>query len=204
MNSSLNASKIIIDEDVKSEISEGEAEKAVKILIEYIGEDPNREGLLETPKRVIKSFKEFYAGYNQNPEELLFKTFEDIEDYNDIVLLKNINFESHCEHHMVPIIGRASIGYYPNKRVVGISKLARVLDAFAKRLQTQETMTAQIVDCIDKALKPKGTAIFIDAEHHCMSTRGVSKNDVTMTTNQFSGCFLENVNLQDRFLNMIK
>ncbi|MDA9674469.1 GTP cyclohydrolase I, partial [Alphaproteobacteria bacterium] len=174
MNSSLNASKIIIDEDVKSEISEGEAEKAVKILIEYIGEDPNREGLLETPKRVIKSFKEFYAGYDQNPEELLSKTFEDIEGYNDIVLLKNINFESHCEHHMVPIIGRASIGYYPNKRVVGISKLARVLDAFAKRLQTQETMTAQIVDCIDKALKPKGTAIFIDAEHHCMSTRGVS------------------------------
>ena len=204
MNSSLNASKIIIDEDVKSEISESEAEKAVKMLIEYIGEDPNREGLLETPKRVIKSFKEFYAGYDQNPEELLSKTFEDIEDYNDIVLLKNINFESHCEHHMVPIIGRASIGYYPNKRVVGISKLARVLDAFAKRLQTQETMTAQIVDCIDKALQPKGTAIFIDAEHHCMSTRGVSKNDVTMTTNQFSGCFLENVNLQDRFLNMIK
>ena len=202
MNSSLNASKIIINEDVKSEISEVEAEKAVKILIEYIGEDPNREGLLETPKRVIKSFKEFYAGYNQNPEELLSKTFEDIEGYNDIVLLKNINFESHCEHHMVPIIGRASIGYYPNKRVVGISKLARVLDAFAKRLQTQETMTAQIVDCIDKALKPKGTAIFIDAEHHCMSTRGVSKNDVTMTTNQFSGCFLENVNLQDRFLKM--
>ena len=204
MNSSLNASKIIIDEDVKSEISEGEAEKAVKLLIEYIGEDPNREGLLETPKRVIKSFKEFYAGYDQNPEELLSKTFEDIEGYNDIVLLNNINFESHCEHHMVPIIGRASIGYYPNKRVVGISKLARVLDAFAKRLQTQETMTAQIVDCIDKALKPKGTAIFIDAEHHCMSTRGVSKNDVTMSTNQFSGCFLENVNLQDRFLNMIK
>ena len=204
MNSSLNASKIIIDEDVKSEISDSEAEKAVKVLIEYIGEDPNREGLLETPKRVIKSFKEFYAGYDQNPEELLSKTFEDIEGYNDIVLLKNINFESHCEHHMVPIIGRASIGYYPNKRVVGISKLARVLDAFAKRLQTQETMTAQIVDCIDKALKPKGTAIFIDAEHHCMSTRGVSKNDVTMTTNHFSGCFLENVNLQDRFLNMIK
>ena len=204
MNYSLNASKIIIDEDVKSEISEGEAEKAVKVLIEYIGEDPNREGLLETPKRVIKSFKEFYAGYDQNPQELLSKTFEDIEGYNDIVLLKNINFESHCEHHMVPIIGRASIGYYPDKRVVGISKLARVLDAFAKRLQTQETMTAQIVDCIDKALKPKGTAIFIDAEHHCMSTRGVSKNDVTMTTNQFSGCFVENVNLQDRFLNMIK
>ena len=181
-----------------------EAMDAVRTMIAWAGDNPDREGLLETPKRVIKSFKEFYAGYDQNPQELLSKTFEDIEGYNDIVLLKNINFESHCEHHMVPIIGRASIGYYPDKRVVGISKLARVLDAFAKRLQTQETMTAQIVDCIDKALKPKGTAIFIDAEHHCMSTRGVSKNDVTMTTNQFSGCFLENVNLQDRFLNMIK
>ena len=204
MNSSLNASKILIDEDVKTEISKDEAENAIKILIEYIGENPNREGLLETPKRVIKSFKEFYAGYSQDPEKFLSKTFEDIEGYNDIVLLKNINFESHCEHHMVPIIGRASIGYYPNKRVVGISKLARVLDAFAKRLQTQETMTAQIINSIDKALQPKGTAVFINAEHHCMSTRGVTKNDVTMTTNQFSGCFLEDVNLQDRFLNMIK
>ena len=204
MNSSINASKIILDKQDNKIISQEEAEQAVKTLIQYIGEDPEREGLVDTPKRVIKSFNEFYAGYSQDPEILLSKTFEDIEDYDDIVLLKNINFESHCEHHMVPIIGRASIGYYPNKRVVGISKLARVLDAFAKRLQTQETMTAQIVDCIDKALKPKGTAIFIDAEHHCMSTRGVSKNDVTMTTNQFSGCFLENVNLQDRFLNMIK
>ncbi|MDC0094169.1 GTP cyclohydrolase I FolE [Alphaproteobacteria bacterium] len=204
MNSSLNASKILIDEDIRTEISKDEAENAVKILIEFIGENPNREGLLETPKRVIKSFKEFYAGYSQDPEELLSKTFEDVEGYSDIVLLKNISFESHCEHHMVPIIGRASIGYYPNKRVVGISKLARVLDAFAKRLQTQETMTAQIINIIDKALQPKGTAVFINAEHHCMSTRGVNKNDVTMTTNQFSGCFLEDVNLQDRFLNMIK
>ena len=204
MNSTLNASKIIINEDVKSEISQDDAENAVKVLIEYIGENPNREGLLDTPKRVIKSFREFYAGYNLDPEVLLSKTFEDIEGYNDIVLLKNINFESHCEHHMVPIIGRASIGYYPDKRVVGISKLARILDAFAKRLQTQETMTAQIANCIDNALQPKGTAVFIDAEHHCMSTRGVSKNDVTMTTNQFSGCFLDDVNLQDRFLNMIK
>ena len=177
-------------------------EKAVKTLIEYIGEDPDREGLIDTPKRVIKSFREFYSGYGQNPEELLSKTFEEVDGYNDIVLLKNINFESHCEHHMVPIIGRATIGYYPNKRVVGISKLARVLDIFAKRLQTQETMTAQILSCIDNTLLPRGTAVFIDAEHHCMSTRGVLKNNVTMTTNQFSGCFLEDVNLQDRFLKM--
>ena len=202
MNSSINASSLIIDEQEKRTITQEEAEQAIKILIEYIGEDPNREGLMETPKRVIKSFNEFYAGYNQDPQKLLEKTFEDIDGYDDIVILKNINFESHCEHHMVPIIGRATIGYYPNKRVVGISKLARVLDVFAKRLQTQETMTAQILNCIDSALLPKGAAVFIDAEHHCMSTRGVLKNDVTMTTNQFSGCFLEDINLQDRFLKM--
>ena len=175
MNSSINASNIIIDNQDNKIISKAEAEEAVKTLIRYIGEDP---------------------------EIFLSKTFEDIEGYNDIVLLKNINFESHCEHHMVPIIGRASIGYYPDKRVVGISKLARVLDLYAKRLQTQETMTAQILNCIDKTLLPKGTAVFIDAEHHCMSTRGVLKNDVTMTTNLFSGCFLEDTNLQDRFLKM--
>ena len=202
MNSSLNASNIVINDEEKNIVSQAEAERAVKTLIKYIGEDPDREGLIDTPKRVIKSFKEFYSGYGQNPEELLSKTFEEVEGYNDIVLLKNINFESHCEHHMVPIIGRATIGYYPNKRVVGISKLARVLDIFAKRLQTQETMTAQILYCIDNTLLPRGTAVFIDAEHHCMSTRGVLKNDVTMTTNQFSGCFLEDVNLQDRFLKM--
>jgi len=203
MGSSINASKLILDNQDNKIVSQEEAEQAVKTLIQYIGEDPEREGLIETPKRVIKSFNEFYAGYSQDPETLLSKTFEDIEGYDDIVLLKNINFESHCEHHMVPIIGKASIGYYPNKRVVGISKLARVLDVFAKRLQTQETMTAQILNCIDKALLPKGTAVFIDAQHHCMSTRGVLKNDVTMTTNQFSGCFLEDVNLQDRFLKMV-
>ncbi len=203
MGSSINASKLILDNQDNKIVSQEEAEQAVKTLIKYIGEDPEREGLKETPKRVIKSFNEFYAGYSQDPETLLSKTFEDIEGYDDIVLLKNINFESHCEHHMVPIIGKASIGYYPNKRVVGISKLARVLDVFAKRLQTQETMTAQILNCINKALLPKGTAIFIDAEHHCMSTRGVLKKDVTMSTNQFSGCFLEDVNLQDRFLKMV-
>ena len=202
MNSSLNASNIVINDEEKNIVSQSEAEKAVKTLIEYIGENPDREGLIDTPKRVIKSFREFYSGYGQNPEELLSKTFEEVDGYNDIVLLKNINFESHCEHHMVPIIGRATIGYYPNKRVVGISKLARVLDIFAKRLQTQETMTAQILSCIDNTLLPRGTAVFIDAEHHCMSTRGVLKNDVTMTTNQFSGCFLEDINLQDRFLKM--
>ena len=202
MNSSINASKLIIDDHEKRLVTQEEAELAIKTLIEYIGEDPNREGLIETPRRVIKSFNEFFSGYHENPKKLLEKTFEDIEGYNDIVILKKINFESHCEHHMVPIIGRATIGYYPDKKVVGISKLARVLDVFAKRLQTQETMTSQILNCIDSSLSPKGTAVFIDAEHHCMSTRGVLKKDVTMTTNQFSGCFLEDINLQDRFLQM--
>ena len=202
MNSYGSSSNTAIIQETKAKLTQTDAEEAIKILIEYLGDNPNREGLIDTPKRVIKSFKEFYAGYQLDGEEILSKTFEDVEGYEDIVILKNINFESHCEHHMVPIIGRATIGYYPNKRVVGISKLARVLDVFAKRLQTQETMTAQIVNCIDKALAPKGVAVLVDAEHHCMTTRGVHKNNVTMTTNQFSGCFLEDVNLQDRFIKM--
>ena len=202
MNSYVSSASSSLRQDTKAKITQSEAEEAIKVLIEYIGDNPNREGLIDTPKRVIKSFKEFYSGYDLNGEEILSRTFEDVEGYDDIVMLKNINFESHCEHHMVPIIGRATIGYYPDKRVVGISKLARVLDVYAKRLQTQETMTAQILNCIDKTLAPKGTAILIDAEHHCMTTRGVLKNNVTMTTNQFSGCFLEDVNLQDRFIKM--
>ena len=202
MNSYGSATSSSLRQSSKAKITKSEAEEAIKTLIEYLGDDPNREGLIDTPKRVIKSFKEFYSGYDLNGEEILSRTFEDVEGYNDIVMLKNINFESHCEHHMVPIIGRATIGYYPDKRVVGISKLARILDVYAKRLQTQETMTAQILNCIDKTLAPKGTAILIDAEHHCMTTRGVLKNNVTMTTSQFSGCFLEDVNLQDRFIKM--
>jgi GTP cyclohydrolase I len=202
MNSYGSVASSSLRENSKTKITKNEAEEAIKTLIEYLGDDPNREGLIDTPKRVIKSFKEFYSGYDLDGEEILSRTFEDVEGYNDIVILKNINFESHCEHHMVPIIGRATIGYYPDKRVVGISKLARILDVYAKRLQTQETMTAQILNCIDKTLAPKGTAILIDAEHHCMTTRGVFKNNVTMTTNQFSGCFLEDVNLQDRFIKM--
>ena len=182
--------------------SREQAMEAVKTLLAYTGDDPSREGLIDTPKRVIKAYDEFFAGYNEDPVEVLSRTFEQVEGYDEMVIVKGIRVESHCEHHMVPIIGRASIGYYPDKRVVGISKLARVLDLYAKRLQTQETMTAQILNCIDKTLLPKGTAVFIDAEHHCMSTRGVLKNDVTMTTNLFSGCFLEDTNLQDRFLKM--
>jgi GTP cyclohydrolase I len=204
MGSSINASKLILDNQDNKIVSQEEAEQAVKTLIRYIGEDPEREGLIETPKRVIKSFNEFYAGYSQDPETLLSKTFEDIEGYDDIVLLKNINFESHCEHHMVPIIGKASIGYYPNKRVVGISKLARVLDVFAKRLQTQETMTQQISSSIFDTLKPKGVAVYIEAFHQCMTTRGVFKPDVSTITNSFLGAFKDDKQLQNRFLDYIK
>ena len=203
MNSSINASKIIIDNENNKIISKEEAEEAVKTLIRYIGEDPEREGLLETPKRVIKSFNEFYAGYSQDPEIFLSKTFEDIEGYNDIVMLKNINFESHCEHHMVPIIGRASIGYYPDKRVVGISKLARVLDLYAKRLQTQETMTAQIADTIDRVLQPRGVAVVIDAEHQCMSSRGVHKHGSSTITSRMLGVFRDNQKSRMEFMTLI-
>ena len=203
MNSSINASSLIIDEQEKRSITQEEAEQAIKLLIEYIGEDPNREGLMETPKRVIKSFNEFYAGYNQDPKKLLEKTFEDIEGYDDIVILKNINFESHCEHHMVPIIGRATIGYYPNKRVVGISKLARVLNVFAKRLQTQETMTAQIADTINRVLEPKGVAVVIDAGHQCMSTRGIHKTESSTITSRMLGIFREKPETREEFMHLI-
>ena len=203
MSSSINASKLILDNQDNKIVSQEEAEQAVKTLIQYIGEDPEREGLIETPKRVIKSFNEFYAGYSQDPETLLSKTFEDIEGYDDIVLLKNINFESHCEHHMVPIIGKASIGYYPNKRVVGISKLARVLDVFTKRLQTQETMTSQIANTIQKVLEPKGVAVVIDAAHMCMTTRGIHKTETSTVTSRMLGAFRKNANTRAEFMNLI-
>ena len=149
-----------------------EAEDAVRTLISWAGDDPTREGLIETPKRVVKSYEEFYDGYGQDPAEILSKVFEEIEGYDEIVLVKDILLESHCEHHMVPILGKAHVAYLPDKRVVGLSKLARVVDLYAKRLQTQETMTAQIADTINDVLKPKGVAVVIDAEHQCMSSRG--------------------------------
>ena len=197
----LKAVKTITKEISESSL-EQEALEAVKTLILWAGDDPEREGLVDTPKRVVKAYKEFFAGYDEDPEEILSRTFEEVEGYDDAVIVRNIRVESHCEHHMVPIVGVAHIGYIPKKRVVGISKLARLVDLFGKRLQTQETMTAQIADTIEKVLQPKGVAVVIDANHQCMSTRGVLKNDVTMTTNLFSGCFLEDTNLQDRFLKM--
>lgn len=166
-----------------------EAREAVRTLIRWAGDDPAREGLLDTPQRVIEAYREFYAGYDEDPESVLAKTFEEVAGYDEVVLLKNMRFESHCEHHMVPIIGVAHIAYLPDKKVVGLSKLARLLDVFAKRLQTQELMTQQIADVIEKVLKPHGVAVIIDAAHECMSTRGVHKSESTTVTTQMRGVF---------------
>ena len=168
-----------------------EAQKAVKTLIEWAGDNPNREGLVETPKRVVKAYEEFFAGYNDDPEEILRKTFEEVEGYDEMVLVKNIRLESHCEHHIVPILGKAHIAYIPNNRVVGISKLARIVDAFGKRLQTQETMTAQIANTIEAVLEPKGVAVVIDAAHQCMTTRGIHKPESSTVTSCMRGVFKE-------------
>ena len=182
--------------------SRDESMEAVKTLISWAGDDPQREGLIETPKRVVKAYEEFFAGYTQDPLAALSKTFEDVQGYDDLVFLRDINIETHCEHHMVPILGFAHVAYLPRDRVVGISKLARVIDIFAKRLQTQETMTMQILETIDQALDPLGTAIMIDAKHQCMTTRGISKPNVSTVTTKFSGLFAENTELRERFMRL--
>jgi GTP cyclohydrolase I len=180
-----------------------EAEEAVRTLISWAGDDPTREGLIETPKRVVKSYEEFYEGYGQDPEEILSKVFSEIEGYDEIVLVKDIPLQSHCEHHMVPIIGKAHVAYLPDQRVVGLSKLARVVDMYGKRLQTQETMTAQIADTIDRVLQPKGVAVVIDAEHQCMSSRGVNKHGSSTITSRMLGVFRDNQKSRMEFLNLI-
>ena len=180
-----------------------EAEDAVRTLISWAGDNPKREGLIETPKRVVKSYEEFYGGYDQDPAEILSKVFEEIEGYDEIVLVKDILLESHCEHHMVPILGKAHVAYLPDKRVVGLSKLARVVDLYAKRLQTQETMTAQIADTINEVLKPKGVAVVIDAEHQCMSSRGVSKKGTSTVTSRMLGTFRDSQKSRMEFMNLI-
>ena len=181
-----------------------EAQKAVRTLIEWAGDNPDREGLVETPKRVGKAYEEFFAGYEDDPEEILRKTFEEVEGYDEMVLVKNIRLESHCEHHIVPILGKAHIAYIPNNRVVGISKLARIVDAFGKRLQTQETMTAQIANTIEKVLEPKGVAVVIDAAHQCMTTRGIHKPESSTVTSCMRGVFKENPRTRNEFLTFIK
>ncbi len=183
--------------------SRAEAESAVKTLLLWAGDDPEREGLLDTPKRVVKSYEEFFSGYDEDPAAVLARTFEDVEGYDDIVMLRDIALESHCEHHMVPIIGKVHVAYLPDKRVVGISKLARVIEIYAKRLQTQETMTAQIARTIQDVLAPRGVAILVDAKHFCMTTRGVHKPDVSTITTTFTGLFKEE-RYERRFLELIK
>ena len=184
--------------------SREEAEKAVEVLLRWAGDNPLREGLLDTPARVVRAYEEFFAGYLEDPEKMLERTFEEVEGYDDIVMLRDVAVESHCEHHLVPILGKAHIAYLPDKRVVGISKLARVLDSYSKRLQTQETMTSQISNAIQRALKPKGVAILIDAQHQCMTTRGVKKPNVSMITTQFTGEFQKDPLLKDRFYKHIQ
>tara|TARA_B100000965_G_scaffold52691_1_gene39292 strand:+ start:1356 stop:1934 length:579 start_codon:yes stop_codon:yes gene_type:complete len=186
-----------------SKPTEKEIHEAVRKLLLWAGDDPDREGLVGTPDRVARAYKEFFAGYEQDPEEILRTTFEEVEGYDEMVLVKDIGVESHCEHHMVPIIGRAHIAYIPNNRVVGISKLARVVDIFAKRLQIQEKMTAQIANAIENVLKPKGIAVVIDASHQCMTTRGVNKPESSTVTSAMRGVFKDNPRTRNEFLNFI-
>lgn len=180
-----------------------EAEAAVRTLIEWAGDDPTREGLIDTPKRVVKAYKEWFAGYDQDPDEILARTFEEVEGYDDIVLMKDIRLESFCEHHIAPIIGVAHIAYLPKGKVVGISKLARLMDIYAKRMQVQETLTAQIADTLERVLQPRGVAIMIEAEHQCMSTRGVHKNGTGTVTTRFTGVFKDDKDMEARFFRLI-
>ena len=195
-----NNNKILEDKKV----SDKEAEEALIKILTWIGEDPNREGLLETPKRVIKAYKEFFSGYKEDANKVLEKTFGDVEGYNDMVIQKNISVQSHCEHHMVPILGMAHVAYIPKERVVGLSKLARVVDVFAKRLQTQERLTLQIAKSIMTALDAKGVAVTIDAAHQCMTTRGIKKERASTVTNYFLGQFKDDLSIQNRYLRFIK
>ena len=183
--------------------SKDEAEEAIRTLIRWAGDDPDREGLVGTPDRVARAYKEFFAGYLEDPIEILQRTFEETDGYDEMVVLKDIRLESHCEHHMVPIIGIAHIAYLPNRRVVGISKLARVLEVYAKRLQIQEKLTAQVANTIQEVLEPQGIAVVIEAAHQCMTTRGVKKPGVTMVTSKMLGCFRDNPETRREFLSII-
>jgi len=186
-----------------SKPSREEAMDAVRTMIAWAGDDPSREGLLETPKRVIKAYEEFFAGYDMDPDEILNKTFEEVAGYDEMIIIKDIRLESHCEHHMVPILGKAHLAYIPNNRVVGISKLARVVDVYGKRLQTQETMTAQIAESINRVLQPKGVAVVVDAGHQCMTTRGIHKTNASTITSQMLGVFRSDYRTRSEFMNLI-
>ena len=184
-------------------ISDKEAEEAFKTILAWMGEDPSREWLLETPKRVVKAFKEYFKGYKEDPIQVLDKTFGDVDGYDDMVIQKNISVQSHCEHHMAPIIGKAHVAYIPNERVVGLSKLARVVEVFSKRLQTQERLTMQIANTLMGALDAKGVAVTIDSTHQCMTMRGIKKEQATTVTNYYLGQFKEDLSYQNRYLRLI-
>jgi len=184
-------------------ISDKEAEEAFKTILAWMGEDPSREGLLETPKRVVKAFKEYFKGYKEDPIQVLDKTFGDVDGYSDMVVQKNISVQSHCEHHMAPIIGKAHVAYIPNERVVGLSKIARVVEIFSKRLQTQERLTVQIANSLMEALDAKGVAVTIDSTHQCMTMRGIKKEQATTVTNFYLGQFRDDLSYQNRYLRFI-
>ena len=199
--------KLVEDTDSKildtKKVSDKEAEEAFKTILTWMGEDPSREGLLETPKRVVKAYKEYFNGYSEDPNKILDKTFGDVEGYDDMVVQKNVSVQSHCEHHMAPIIGIAHVAYIPNERVVGLSKLARVVEVFSKRLQTQERLTMQIAKTIMESLDAKGVAVTIDSTHQCMTMRGIKKETATTVTNYFLGQFKEDLGVQNRYLRFI-
>ncbi|MDO8980980.1 MAG: GTP cyclohydrolase I FolE [Afipia sp.] len=192
--------RVKVSQDDMVRPDRAEVEAAVQTIIRWAGDDPQRDGLIETPSRVTRAFEEFFSGYAQDPVEILQKTFDETEGYDEMIVLRGIPFESHCEHHMAPIIGRAWVAYIPNGRVVGISKLARVVDVFAKRLQIQEKLTAQIANTINEVLKPQGVGVIIKAAHHCMATRGVHKADTDLVTSRMLGCFRDNALTRQEFL----
>ena len=184
-------------------VSRAHAEEAVRTLLRWAGEDPAREGLLDTPRRVVKAYGDWFSGYKDDPEAYLARTFEEVAGYDELIVLRDITFESHCEHHMAPIIGRAHVGYLPSGRVVGVSKLARVVDAYARRFQVQEKLTAQIADCIERVLEPRGVAVVVDAQHQCMTTRGVNKRGVSMVTSAMRGALREDARTRAEFLRFV-
>ena len=184
--------------------SRAEAEKAVRTLLEWLGDNPDREGLRATPGRVVRAYEEWFAGYRDDPVEFLRRTFQEVDGYDEMIVLRDVSFESHCEHHLAPIIGKAQVGYLPDRKVVGISKLARVVETFAKRLQVQEAMTAQIANCINDVLKPKGVGVVVEGVHHCMTTRGIHKPGVAMMTSCLLGDFRSDPRTRAEFLNIIR
>ena len=189
--------------DSRNDVSRAQAEEAVRVLLRWSGEDPQREGLLDTPKRVVKAYEDWFSGYGLDPDDYLARTFEEVEGYDELIVLRDIQFESHCEHHMAPIIGRAHVGYLPAGKVVGISKLARVVEAYARRFQVQEKLTAQIADCIQRVLQPRGVGVVVEAAHECMTTRGVHKRGVSMVTSRMVGSFRDDARTRAEFLKFI-